>query len=111
MNNPSDKVCEQAVASEGNECQEARPYQPGVSYREPLPVIELSFMMSDMYIGSQAGGSEEDEPPMLKPRGEMFEQLETQITKLSSTFQTLQAEVQMLKNDFDLRRHPNLLST
>lgn len=57
-------------------------------------------MMSDMYIGSQAGGGEEDEPPMLKPRGEMFEQLETQITKFSSTLQALQTEVRVFKNDF-----------
>lgn len=102
MDNPSDNVGEQAVAGEGKECPEVHPYQPppGVSYREPLPVIELSSMMSDMYIDSQAGGSEEDEPPMLKPRGERFEQLETQIAQLSSTLQALQTEVQMLKSDF-----------
>lgn len=50
--------------------------------------------------GNRIKKNEEDEPSMLKPRGEMFEQIETQITKLSSTLQTLQTEVQMLKNDF-----------
>lgn len=57
----SGNVCEQAVAGH-DECSESHPYQlsPGVSYREPLPVIELSSMMSDMYIDShsQVGGSD-----------------------------------------------------
>ncbi|KAL1251055.1 hypothetical protein QQF64_018851 [Cirrhinus molitorella] len=103
MDVSSTNVGEQAVVSHA-ECSESHPYQlpPGASYREPLPVIELSSMMSDMYIDSrsQVGGSEEDEPPMLKSSGEMLEQLETKITQLSTFFQALQTEVQALKSDF-----------
>ncbi len=103
MDVPSGNVCEQAVAGH-DECSESHPYQlpSGVSYREPLPVIELSSMMSDMYIDShsQVGGSEEDEPPLPKPSEGMLESFETKMTNLSSSLQALQTEVQMLKSDF-----------
>ncbi len=76
MDVPLGNICEQAVAGH-DECSEYRPYQlpPGVSYREPLLVIELSYMMSDMYIDhhSQVGGSEEDEPPLPKPSEGMLD--------------------------------------
>ncbi len=95
MDVPSGNVCEQAVAGH-DECSESCPYQLS-PYREPLPVIELSSMMSDMYIDShsQVGGSEEDEPPLPKPSEGMLESFETKMTQLSSSLQVFQTELQI----------------
>lgn len=104
MDKVSDNVTEQEILSAEGECLESSTYQPppGVSYRDPTPLVELSSMMSDMYIDKAGDGSEEDESPvpsLKRPKEGNLMQLQDEVVKLHSSIQTMQTEIQTLKKD------------
>lgn len=73
---------------------------PGASYREPNPVIEISSLLSELYIESHVEESQEDEPQVLNPVGSLIDQVGSKVSELSLAFQTLQDEVHSLKTEF-----------
>ena len=56
---------------------------PGVTYRNPVPVAEISSLLGELYINSDAGESDEEEQTSQRPTGSIIDRLESEVAGLS----------------------------
>lgn len=72
---------------------------PGVTYRNPVPVAEISSLLSEMYIDRESAESEEEDNSGQNPVGSVIDRLETTVSGLTENVQGLQSEISRLQNN------------
>ncbi|GAA6106626.1 uncharacterized protein LOC114451186 [Tachysurus ichikawai] len=70
---------------------------PGDAYRD---VVEISSLLSELYINSVPQESDEEGQPPLKPVGNDIERIDSEITTLTQSVQEVHTEISTLKEDF-----------
>ncbi|KAI4881414.1 hypothetical protein NFI96_007028 [Prochilodus magdalenae] len=73
---------------------------PGVAYRNPIPVAEISSLLGELYISSEAGESEDEEQTSQRPTGSIIDRLESEVAGLSQSVHSLKTEMRNLQQDF-----------
>lgn len=79
---------------------ESLPFQP-VSPRDTYrDVVEISSLLSELYINSQAEESDEEGQPPLNPIGNDIDRMDSEINTLTQSVQELHTEISTIKDDF-----------
>lgn len=81
---------------------ESLPVNPapiGGTYRNPESVVEISSLLSGMYIDSPAEESDDEAQPVLNPVGSEMGRRSSEISSLSQSVQALRAEINTLKDN------------
>ncbi|KAL7841255.1 hypothetical protein SRHO_G00249460 [Serrasalmus rhombeus] len=68
---------------------------PGVTYRNPVPVAEISSLLGELYLNSD----EEDQIPQ-RPTGSTIDRIESEVAGLSQLVQSFKTEMRNLQEDF-----------
>lgn len=74
------------------------PAPPGNIYRNPESIVEISSLLGEMYIDSQAEESDEEAQPIVNPIGNEMGRIDSEISILSQSVQELRVEINTLKD-------------